>query len=159
MNADSEPLLIFLHLAWAAGRRRRPLDRCRMLLLAADEALHLGMLDIAEYCRLEMLRISPGHLVSRFQSFAEARRSEDLESLLRRLRRRYARERAEQMLDRLGLDVAGGRGSYESDEEYAAGILGESLESLKAAVSRSPSRDDRHRQGDQGNRTRDDQGD
>ncbi len=92
----------FLHLAWAAVKRQRPLVRCRLLLLAADEALQLGFPDIADYCRLEILASNPKHLVGHYATFAEARQSHDLHALLHQLRRRYSRERAEQLMSEVG---------------------------------------------------------
>ncbi len=138
MAATMELLVTYLHLAWAAGKRQRPLVRGRLLLLAGDEALHLGMTDIADFCRLEILKTCPAHLVGKFGTLAEARRSEDLETLVRQLKRRYGGERAERMVASLGLVTGCERETYSSDEEYAAALLGETLASLRAAVANNP---------------------
>mgnify|MGYP001189782844 CR=1 FL=1 len=131
MQEDVDLLVTYLHLAWASARRNRPLVRCRFLLLAANEALSHQMNEIADFCRLEILRENPAHLVGRWDTLAQAQESSDWDALVHQLRRRYSRERAEQLLDVLGIDLALEQATYSSGEEYAASLLGKSLEVLK----------------------------
>ena len=49
-------LSIYLHLAAASDRRRRPHVRDRLLLLAGAMAAQMGLLPIAACCRQRVLR-------------------------------------------------------------------------------------------------------
>ena len=162
MDIDGELLWLFLHLARAAHARRRPLVQVRLLVLAADEALHAGMLEIAEFCRWKIGQLSPAHLVTQFTSFAHARRSEDGSALVRQLRRRYGREHVEQLAANLGLELDAEWPGKDSAEAYAAKLLGEPLAALRRAVRSSLpqfEQDESQRHGDHGSRTSDDQED
>jgi hypothetical protein len=63
-------------------------------------------------------------MIGRWASIAEALIDDDFLSLLRQLRRRYPPEKAERLLDTLGIDMAKEREAYYDDQEYAAAILG-----------------------------------
>ena len=120
----SHQLGVYLHLAQASLRRRRPLVRDRMLLLAGVTAANMQLPALAAYCRHEILRHNPQHLVRRWATLPEALVDEDFLSLLRQLRRKYPLEKTERLLDALGVDMAREREAYYSDLEYAAAILG-----------------------------------
>ncbi len=58
----SEPcylLSIYLHLATASQRRRRPHARDRLLVIAGSIAARMGLEPIAANCRYEVLRHNP----------------------------------------------------------------------------------------------------
>jgi hypothetical protein len=57
--------------------------------------------------------------------------TEDFLALLKQIQRRYPLEKAETLLDNLGIELANERDAYFTDQEYAAALLGESLESLR----------------------------
>lgn len=124
MADSSYQLGVFLHLAQASLRRRRPLVRDRMLLLAAVVATNMQMPKLAWYCRHEILKHNPRHLIGRWASVGEALIDDEFAGLLRNVRRRYPVERAERLLESLGIEIANERATYFSDAEYAAGILG-----------------------------------
>ena len=123
MAESSYQLGVFLHLAQASLRRRRPLVRDRMLLLAGATAANLQLNKLAHYCRQEILRHNPRHLVGRWPTFAEALIDQEFLTFIVSLRRRYPVERAERLLDTLGIEIANERDTYYSDAEYAAAIL------------------------------------
>ncbi len=129
----SEPgylLGLYLHLAKAGERRRRPLVRDRFLVLAGMIAARLKLAPVAAYCRHLILENNPGHMIRRWESFSEALEDDEFLLLLRQIQRRYPLEKAEQLLSKLGIDMSQERQTYYSDKEYAASILGVSLKSL-----------------------------
>ena len=130
MSLPIEALAIYLHLARAGEQRQRPHERDRMLILAAVIATHADLPRIAACCRQRVLEHNPHHLISRWPDLASALASEDFPPFLKQLHRRYPRERAEQMLRSLGIEMGREREAYYTDEEYAAALLGVSTESL-----------------------------
>lgn len=123
-KVQTRQLGVFLHLAQAWNRRRRPLMRDRMLVLAGALASEIGLSSVAEYCRYHVLQHNPHHLIRRWPTLMAALEDEDFQSFLKQVRRRYPAEKAERILDNLGLTMARERDAYYSDSEYAAAILG-----------------------------------
>jgi hypothetical protein len=122
---------LYLHLARASESRRQLLVRDRLLVIAAALAVTEQLPVIAAYCRWKILDHNPGHLVRRWQTMAAAVEDDAFQTFLKQMRRRYPREKAEQMLDALGLDMARERETYYSDYEYAAALLGEAPRDLE----------------------------
>jgi hypothetical protein len=139
MGDLSYQLGVYLHLAQASRRRRRPLVRDRMLLLAGVVAANMRLDPVAAYCRQTILQHNPQHLVGRWTSLTEALADEEFLAFLKQVRRKYPPEKAERMLASLGLEMARERDAYYSDLEYAAAILGVTPHELQQ--SRAP-RDD-----------------
>ena len=130
MSLTVEHLGMYLHLARAAELRRQPLVRDRLLLLAGILAARFEMSPIAECCRERILRHNPGHMVARWPTLTEAIDEQDVQSLVVQLLRRFSPEQAERMLVQLGIERGKERAVYSTDEEYAAGLLGERWEEL-----------------------------
>lgn len=124
MTHRSHQLGVFLHLAQASQRRRRPLVRDRMLLLSSAVAANMELPKLAAYCRSEILQNNPRHLVGHWPSIAEALLDDEFLTLLKHVRRKYPVERAERLLESLGIEIGNERETYYRDEEYAAAILG-----------------------------------
>jgi hypothetical protein len=133
MGDLSYQLGLYLHLAQASLRRGRPLVRDRMLVLAGVAAANMRLEPVAAYCRQTILRHNPQHLIGRWTSLAEALIDEEFLAFLKQVRRKYPPEKAERMLDSLGLEMACERAAYYSDLEYAAAILGISTGELEKA--------------------------
>jgi hypothetical protein len=95
-----------------------------MLVLGGCLAAELGLHSLAAYCRDEILRHNPKHLIRRWSTVSIALADEEFLVFLKQMRRRYPTERAERMLDVMGLDMARERETYYTDAEYAAAILG-----------------------------------
>ncbi len=117
-------LSIYLHLALASQRRRRPHVRDRLLLIAGAIASEMGLEPIASYCRHLVLLHNPNHMIRRWATLGAALNEEDFRCILKQLRRRYPNERAERMLQSLGIELGNERAAYYSDYEYAAALLG-----------------------------------
>ena len=133
MELMSDPgylLSVYLHLAGASLRRRRPHVRDRLLLLAGSIALQMSLRPIAEYCRQLVLGHNPNHLIGRWLSFHEAANDEEFQCFLKQLQRRYPQEKAERLLQTLGIELGNERETYFSDFEYAAALLGTTPEAL-----------------------------
>jgi len=142
VTVDIDLLAIYLHLAWAAARRRRPLVRDRLLVLAGVVAIRLDLPEVAAYCRQKILEHNPAHLVRRWPSLEAALQHADFQSLLQRIGRRYPRERAEQMIDSLGLVRGRERDTYQGDLEYAAALLETNVDQLRHALRRQSNHPD-----------------
>jgi hypothetical protein len=138
MADPSHQLGVYLHLAQASLRRRRPLVRDRMLLLAGVAAANMQLEPVAAYCRRTILENNPQHLIGRWSSMGEALVDEEFLTLLKQVRRKYPPEKAERMLDSLGLEMARERDAYYSDIEYAAAILGITPHELQQAPGSPP---------------------
>jgi hypothetical protein len=130
MSQPIEILALYLHLATASERRRRPHVRDRLLVIAASIATRCRMPRIASLCRSKVLKHNPHHLIGRWESIEVALEDTDFLHLLRSLQRRYPLERAERLLETLGIERAAERNTYYSDEEYAASLLGVNLDEL-----------------------------
>jgi hypothetical protein len=130
MLRNVETLGLYLHLARASELRRRLPVRDRLLVLAAAIATEQGLARVAAYCRHRVLEHNPKHLLQQWTTMAEALRDEDFRHFLARLQRRYPPEKAETMLESLGIETGNERAAYYSDEEYAAALLGVSPQRL-----------------------------
>jgi hypothetical protein len=130
MSEPIEILALYLHLATASERRRRPHVRDRLLVIAASIAARLNLPRIAKHCQSKILQHNPHHLIGRWGIVESALEDSDFLHLLRSVQRRYPQERAERLLETLGIDRAAEREAYYSDEEYAASLLGVTLDQL-----------------------------
>ncbi len=101
-----------------------------MLLLAGAIAAERGLDQVAACCRQRVLAHNAGHLIGRYATFSAALEDDRFQTYLRRLRRDFPLEKAEHMLDSLGIQLAGERETYYTAHEYAASLLGVSPEEL-----------------------------
>lgn len=127
MADAAHTLAVYLHLARASAVRRQPLVTDKLLVLSAATAWELNLPDIANRCQSAVLARNPQHLLRNWSAFALAYDDERLQSLLKQLRRQYSAEKAEHMLDSLGIEMAEERALYSSDEEYATALLDAAL--------------------------------
>ena len=88
------------------------------------------MEKLAAYCRAEILRHNPRHLIGKWPTVGEALLDDEFLALLHRVRTEYPMERAEQLLDSLGIEIGNERETYYSVREWAAAILNMSSESF-----------------------------
>src|SRR5688572_2301298 len=119
-----ELLGTYLHLARAAELRRQPLVRDRVLLMAAVIAAQIDLSPIAAACREKILAHNRRHMLSRWPSVEDALVEEDFQSLVNQLSTRYGPEHVENLVSRLGIERGNERAAYDSDGEFAAGLLG-----------------------------------
>ncbi len=121
---------LYLHLAHASRRRGRPHVADRLLVLAAATAATMGLDPLAAYCRELVLKHNPHHMIRRWPVVRDALENKDFQSLLKQLERRYSLERSEQLLAALEIELGRERAAYYSDYEYAAALLGTTVEQL-----------------------------
>lgn len=131
-----QTLAVYLHLARASGQRRQPLAKDKLLILAAAAAAESGLDEVSAYCRRAVLRHNPQHLLREWPTIEDALAAADFQAFLKKLRREYSSERAEHLLDSLGIQVADERRSYFSDHEYAVALLGHTPESIAVELAR-----------------------
>src|SRR5207237_9878614 len=101
MSSADRNSAVYRELADCYDRQGQPQLRDRFLALAADAALADGQADEAERLRQRLLEHSPHHLLKPFSSFAEARRSPDVQGYLKELRQDYPVDKARGMLGTL----------------------------------------------------------
>lgn len=142
MSDLADQLGMYLHLARASGRRRRPMVRDRLLVLAGAIAAELDLDAVAACCRHQILQHNPRHFVRRWPTLSAALGDEDFQGHHKQLQRRYPREKAEQMLESLGIQMAREREAYFTDYEYAAAILGTTPEALEEEFGEESSGND-----------------
>lgn len=131
MSDHVDHLAVYLHLARASELRRRLHVRDRLLVLAAVIAARSGLSRIAAYCRQRILEHNPQHLIRRWETVWHAAGDPEFVHFLRHIERRYPMESAEGMLNSLGVELGRERATYYTDEEYAASLLGVSLDRLE----------------------------
>jgi hypothetical protein len=98
MTATARHLQVYEELATWYDRQGQAKLRDWFLVLAADTALALGQVGLAERLRQRLLHVNPHHLLRPFGSFAEALQSPDVQGYVADLRRNYPLETAEQLL-------------------------------------------------------------
>ncbi len=97
-------MLAYVRLADVSQRKRQLLGRDKLLVLAAAAACRAGWADVAARCRQLVIEHNPAHLIGRFPTVAEALRSDEFETLVRRLQRLCGYERAEFLVNDLRLE-------------------------------------------------------
>jgi len=104
MSNPERDMLAYVHLAALARQKGQLPGRDKFLVLAASAACHAGWPDVARRCRSLILEHNPAHLIGRFESVAAALRSEEFQPLVKQLDRFCGSERAEFLLEELGID-------------------------------------------------------
>lgn len=130
MSKPVDILGLYLHLARASERRKRPHVRDRLFVISAFISARMGLPRIAAYCRRRILEHNPRHIIGRWDRVEVAIDESDFQHVLRNVQRRYPQEKAERMLASLGIERGREREAYFTDEEYAAALLGVTLEEL-----------------------------
>lgn len=132
MREPIQLLGIYLHLARNTDQRQQLLQRDKVLVMCGMLAAQMNLPSVDRYCRAQILRHNPGHMVRRWPSFAIALHDADFQHFLKQIQRRYSLETAERMTAELGIEIGSGeREAYYTDEEYAAAILGTSVQEMR----------------------------
>lgn len=76
----------------------------KLLVLAAAAACRAGWPEVAQRCRELVLEHNPAHLIGKFATVADALRSEEFAPLVKQHERLCGYERAEFLINDLGLD-------------------------------------------------------
>lgn len=102
------------------SRTKQQIAGCdRFLVLAGVEACRTGWLDVADRCRVRVLEDNPQHLLHRWDTMADALRSDEFTPFLRQQERFCNHEHAEALLSELEEDVRLDEDSSGRDEALA----------------------------------------
>ncbi len=123
MTSTDRILGMYLHLARASQLRRQPMVHDRMLVLAGVTAAEMGLSDISAECRERVLAHNHQHLLRDWPTMDAALADARFQSYVRQLRRRYSPEKAEHLLQSLGVEWVNERAAYYTDQEYATALL------------------------------------
>ena|SRR5579863_5125550 len=99
-------MLAYMRLANVSQQKHQLLGRDKLLVLGAAAACRAGWPDVAERCRQLILAHNPAHLIGNFSTVADALRSGDFAPLLKQHERLCGYERAEFLVNDLGLEPA-----------------------------------------------------
>lgn len=103
MRDHEQAMLAYATLAHLAEQKQQLGGRGRFLILAGAAACRAGWPEVAARCRDLVLEHNPQHLMRGHATFADALRSPDFQPYLRQLERLCGYERAEHLLDELGM--------------------------------------------------------
>jgi hypothetical protein len=106
MPNHESAMLSYIRLADISERKHQQIGRDRLLVLAAAAACRAGWLDVAERCRVLVLKHNPAHLIGTFPTVSDALRSDDFLPLLKQHERLCGYERAEFLVNDLGLETS-----------------------------------------------------
>jgi hypothetical protein len=107
MRDHESAMLAYIRLAEVSQQKGQPLGRDKLLVLAAAAACRAGWPEVAERCRRLVLEHNPAHLIGNFPSVADALRSDDFSPLVKQHERLCGYERAEFLVNELGLEPRG----------------------------------------------------
>ena len=86
---------------------------------------------VAHFCRQLILQNNQGHMLRKWPNFEEALDDNDFRIFLKQVRRKFPTERAEIQLAEMNYECDVRRQDYESDDDYAAAIMGVDSEWLQ----------------------------
>lgn len=109
--------------------------RDKFLVLAGTCASRLSLPTVAAACRKRILDHNPQHMVGHWETIREALAASDFRQYLGQLLRTYPLEKAEHMLDCLGIQPGRERQTYSDEEEYAAALLGTSVAAMRRVAA------------------------
>lgn len=119
-----DEMILYLRLAQAYRSRLKLPDRDRALLMAGVCAHVNQMPQIAAFCRQLILQNNPGHMLRKYESIAEAVEDSDFGHFVKQVRRKISPEKAEAQIVNLDYQCDVRRTDYESDEHFAAAVMG-----------------------------------
>jgi hypothetical protein len=97
----------YVQLACLSHQKRQALRRDQFFLLAGTAAYRAGWPDVGERCRELLLKSNPHHVAGQFANLGDALRNADFERLVTQHERHCPAERAELLLEELGIDPRG----------------------------------------------------
>ncbi len=126
-----QELILYLRVAQAFKNRLQMSDRDRALVLAGTCASVLNMDSIANFCQKLVLQNNQGHMLRKYETFADALKDPDFGVFLKQVRRKLMPEQAESQLMTLGYECDVRPGDYETKQEFAAAVMGVDLNWLE----------------------------
>lgn len=106
-------------------------DRDKALVIAGACASLMEMKTIANFCRSVILQRNHGHMLKRWETFTEALEYEDFHLLIKQIRKKLSEEQAMELLEDLDYRCKVRKADHDSNESFAAAVLGLELEWLR----------------------------
>jgi hypothetical protein len=119
-----QELILYLRVAQAYKERLQMPNRDRALVMAGTCATVMQMPAIANFCRRLILQNNQGHMLRKYESFAEALGDSDFGVFVKQVRKKMPPELAEAKLGELGYRCDVRPSDYETKLEFAAAVMG-----------------------------------
>lgn len=119
-----QELILYLRIAQAFKNRLQMSDRDRALVMAGTCASVLRMNSIAGFCRGLILQNNQGHMLRKYDSFAEALDDSDFGVFVKQVRKKLPPETAETSLHEMEYRCEVLPSDYETKLEFAAAVMG-----------------------------------
>lgn len=123
MRDHESAMLSYIRLADVSERKHQPIGRDKLLVLAAAAACRAGWPDVADRCRGLILKHNPAHLIGNFATVSDALRSDDFLPLLKQHERLCGYERAEFLVNDLGLETRTPKAAGKTAGQIAIDLL------------------------------------
>ena len=130
-----QELIIYLRIAQAFKNRLQMSDRDRALVMAGTCASVLQMHSIANFCRRLILQNNQGHMLRKYETFAEALGDSDFGVFVKQVRKKLPPESAEGKLSSMGYRCEVLPSDYDTKLEFAAAVMGIDADWLMANFS------------------------
>jgi hypothetical protein len=125
MNHE-QAMLAYVKLADVSQRKQQLIGRDKLLVLAAAAACRAGWIEVGQRCRQLVLEHNPAHMIGTYPTAADAVRSSDFTPLLNQLERMCGYERAEFLINELGLEAESAQGGGDAGQIALALLSGPS---------------------------------
>lgn len=106
-------------------------DRDKALVIGGTCASMLEMPTIAKFCRSVVLQRNHGHMLKRWETFAEAMEYEDFHLLLKQILKKIPEETAYELMEDFDYRCEVRKEDHRSNESFAAAVLGVEYDWLK----------------------------
>ena len=119
-----QELILYLRIAQAFKDRLQMSDRDRALVMAGTCASVLQMNSIANFCRKLILQHNHGHMLRKYETFAEALEDSDFGVFVKQVRKKLSPESAQTSLQEMEYHCEVLPTDYETKLEFAAAVMG-----------------------------------
>ncbi len=116
-------MLAFARLAALSARKQQLIGRDKFLILAGAAACRAGWPEVADRCRELVLQNNKLHIVGHNSTFADAMRDDDFKMFANKLDRFCTFERAEHLLEDLGIEIELPADSQKNAGDFALSLL------------------------------------
>ena len=119
-----QELILYLRVAQAFKDRLQMSDRDRALVMAGTCASVLQMKSIANFCRKLVLKNNQGHMLRKYETFAQALEDSDFGVFVKQVRKKLSPESAQVSLQTMEYHCEVLPTDYETKLEFAAAVMG-----------------------------------
>ena len=130
-----QELILYLRIAQAFKNRLQMSDRDRALVMAGTCASVLQMNSIANFSRKLILQNNQGHMLRKYEAFAEALEDSDFGVFVKQVRKKLSPDSAQASLLAMDYHCEVLPSDYETKLEFAAAVMGIDADWLTANFS------------------------